>query len=253
MSLTLTDYLLWGTAEILLVMACAAILRRRLVYQFPVFFVYAAFNVLRTAVLFTIHLLQLQHRMGYADYFYAYWMTDAVSVVLGFAVIYYEIYCGVFQRYDALQRLGGILFACAGIALLVLAAWAASAPGAETGVVGAVLLLERSVRLMQCGLVLFLFLAAFYFGLPWQNYRFGIALGFGVFASIELAAVAVRSHMGASVAAACSQINSAAYSSGVMIWLCYLLAPKPALQYAGVVQYNDLEKWNQALLEILER
>jgi hypothetical protein len=254
MSLTLTDYLLWVTGEILLVMACAAILRRRLVNQFPVFFAYAAFHVLRTAVLFTIHLLELHHRTSYADYFYAYWTTQAVSIVLGFAVIY-AIYCGVFQHYDALQKLGGILFGCAGVALLILALWtAASAAGAETpGIVRAVLLLERRVRLMQCGLVLFLFLAAFYFGLPWQNYRFGIALGFGVFASIELAAVAVRSHMGASVAAACSQINSAAYSSGVMIWLCYLLAPKPALQYAGVVQHNDLEKWNQALLEILER
>jgi len=62
---------------------------------------------------------------------------------------------------------------------------------------------------------LFLFLASFYFGLPWQDLRFGIGFGFGVFTSIELAAVAVRLHVGASVAAACSQINSAAYSSGV--------------------------------------
>jgi len=100
---------------------------------------------------------------------------------------------------------------------------------------------------------LFPFLASFYFGLPGQNPRFGIALGLGLFASIELAAVAVHWQIGESVAAVCSQINSAAYSSGVMIWLCYLLAPKPALQYAGVVQHNDLEKWNQALLEILER
>ncbi len=253
MPLSPTDYLLWVTGPILLVLTCGAVLKRKLVYEYPVFFVYAAFHVLRTATLFTIHLLHLQHRMGYADYFYAYWMTQAVSIVLGFAVIY-EIYRGVFQHYDALRRLGGILFACAGIALLVLAMWTAAAPGAETpGVVRAVLLLERSVRLMQCGLVLFLFLAAFYFGLPWQNYRFGIALGFGVFASIELAAVAVRSHMGARVAVALSQVNAAAYACGVMIWLCYLLAPQPASQYAGVVQHNDLEKWNQTLLEILER
>ena len=114
-------------------------------------------------------------------------------------------------------------------------------------------LLERGVRVMQCGLVLFLFLASFYFGLPWQSPLFGIALGFGVFASIELAAVAVRSQVGAAADSVLSQINSAAYSFGVMIWLCYLLAPQPALQYAGVVQHNDLEKWNRALLKILER
>jgi len=254
MLLSATDYLLWVIGPVLLVLTCGTVLKRKLVSEYPVFFAYAAFHVLRTAVLFTIHLLELHHRASYADYFYAYWTTQAVSIVLGFAVIY-EIYCGVFQHYDALQKLGGILFGCAGVGLLILALWtAASAPGAETpGVVNAVLLLERSVRVMQCGLVLCLFLASFYFGLPWQNYRFGIALGFGVFASVELAAVAVRSHMGASVAAACSQINSAAYSSGVMVWLCYLLAPQPASQNTGVVQHNDLEKWNQALLEILER
>jgi len=100
---------------------------------------------------------------------------------------------------------------------------------------------------------LFPFLASFYFGLPGQNPRFGIALGLGLFASIELAAVAVRSQVGAAANSGFSQINSAAYRSGVMIWLCCLLAPKPASQYAGVVQHNDLEKWNQALLEILER
>jgi hypothetical protein len=48
-------------------------------------------------------------------------------------------------------------------------------------------------------------------------------------------------------------VNSAAYSCGVLIWLCYLWAPEPAPQYSGVVLHNDLEKWNQALLEILER
>jgi len=254
MSLSSTDYLLWVTGAVLLLLMFGAVLQRKLVREYPVFFAYATFQVLLTAVLFSIHLLQLQHRAGYADYFYAYWTTQAISIVLGFAVIH-EIYCGVFQHYDALQRMGGILFACAGIALLALAIWTAmSAPGAGTpGIVSALLLLERSVRVMQCGLVFFLFVASSYFGLPWQNYRFGIALGFGVFASIELAAIAVRSQWGASVAAACSQINSAAYTSGVMIWVCYLLAPQPASQYAGVAQHNDLEKWNQALQEMLER
>jgi len=254
MSLSPADYLLWVTGAALLVLTFAAVLRRRLFYEYPVFFAYAAFQVLGTALRSGVHLLQLHHRVSYGDYFYTYWETQAISIVLSFAVIY-EIYCGVFQRYDALQRVGGILFACAGIALLAAAGWlAVSAPVAgQPGIVTAVLVMERSVRVMQCGLVLFLFLAAFYFGLPWQNYRFGIALGFGVFASIELAAVAVRSQIGASVAAACSQINSAAYSFGVMIWLCYLLAPQPASQFVGVAQHNDLKKWNQALLEFLDR
>jgi len=254
MSLSLIDYLLWVIGPILLVLTCGAVLKRRLVGEFPVFFAYVAFHVLRSAVLFTVHLLHLQERMSYADYFYAYWTAETVSIVLGFTVIY-EIYCKVFRNYDTLRQFGGMVFGGAAVVLLAVAVLTvASAPGADTpGVVRAVLLLERSVRVMQCGLLVFLFLLSFYFGLPWRNHVFGIALGFGLFASIELVASALRSQIGVIAATAYSQVRGAGYACGVMIWLGFLLAPQPALQYAGVVQHNDLEKWNQALREMLER
>ena len=252
MSLTATDYLLWVIGPILLALSGGALLKRRLVCEFPVFFAYVAFHVLRTAGLFTIHLLQLRQTMSYADYFYAYWIGETVSVGLGFTVIY-EIYRKAFRNYDALRRWGAIMFGGAAVVLLVAAVLtAASAPGADTpGIVRAVVLLERSVRVMQCGLLALLFVLSSFFGLHWRNRLFGIALGFGVFATIELAAVAVRSHMGTAAAAAYSQIGTAAYACGLLTWVCYLLAPEPAPQYAGVVSHSDLQKWNQALLEML--
>jgi hypothetical protein len=219
-----------------------------------VFFAYIVFHVFRSAVLFTVHLLHAQQRMSYVDYFYAYWTAQAVSIVLGFTVIY-EIYSKVFRNYDAIRQFGGMVFASAAVVLLLVAVLTvASAPGADTpGVVKAVVLLERSVRAMQCGLLVILFLLSFHFGLPWRNYLFGVALGFGVFATIELAAVAVRAQIGAIADAALSQVNSAAYACGVAIWFCYLLAPTPSPQQVGVVHRSDLERWNQALLEMLKR
>ena len=92
-----------------------------------------------------------------------------------------------------------------------------------------------------------------YFGLSWQNQAFGIALGFGVFASIELVVIAVRAQMGAIANTAYSHVSGAAYGYGALIWVRYLLAPKPAPQYMSVIHNNDLEKWNQALLQLLER
>jgi len=252
MSLTATDYLLWVIGVILLAVTGGVLLKRRLVCEFPVFFAYVAFHVLRS-MLFAVYLLYLQQRMSYAEYFYAYWMAETVSVGLGFTVIY-EIYRKAFRNYDALRQWGAIMFGGAAVALLVAAVLAAaSSPGADTpGIVRAMVLLERSVRVMQCGLLAFLFVLSSFFGLHWRNRLFGIALGFGVFAAIELAAVAVRSHIGTAAAAAYSQIGTAAYDCGVLIWVCYLLAPEPAPQYAGVVSHSDLKKWNQALLEMLE-
>ncbi len=66
------------------------------------------------------------------------------------------------------------------------------------------------MRVRPCGLLVFLFLLSFYFGLPWQNYLSGIALAFGVFAAIELAAVAVGSQIGTLADSGLSQVNSAA-------------------------------------------
>jgi len=250
MHLSATDYLLWVTGPVLLVLICAVALRRRLVPEFPVFFAYASYHLVRSAVLFLIY-----YRMTPAHYFYAYWIGQGVSILLGFAVIY-ELYCRVFQNYDAIQQFGGVAFA--GIAILLLAAAVlsvGSAPGADApGISKAVVLVERSVRGMQCGLLLFLFVLASRFGLSWENYLFGIALGFGVFASIELVAVAIRAHVGLTAATALSQVNAAAYGCATMIWLCYLLAPLSVPQNRSIiVPHNDLEKWNQALLRIFQR
>jgi len=253
MSLTTTDYLLWVIGPVLLALTCGALVKRRLAREFPVFFAYVAFHLARS-VLFAFYLLHLRQRMSYADYFYAYWVAQAVSVTLGFTVIY-EVYCRIFQNYDALRQLASVFFGGAAVVLLLVAVLtAAFAPGTDApGIVRAVVLLERSVRMMQCGLLMFLFVLSFYFGLPWRSHIFGIALGFGVFATIELAAVAVRLQVGVNAAIALSWMNSAAYACGVLIWVCYLLAREPAPQYRGVVARHDLEEWNQALLEMLER
>jgi hypothetical protein len=248
MSLSATDYLLWVASAVLLVLTAGSLVRHKLVRELPLFSLYVLFQVCRC------FMLAGTHRIGYAEYFYSYWAAQAISTVLGFGVLY-ELYCKLFCNYDAIQQLGGVLFGFAAVFLLAVAVLtAASAPGADSaGLIKALVLLERSVRVMQCGLLLFLFLLSFYFGLAWRNYLFGIALGFGVFASIELVAIAVRSQIGASADTAWSHVNGAAYSCGVLIWVCYLLAPKRAPQQSGAFPHNELEKWNQALLEILER
>jgi len=248
MSLSPIGYLLWVASGMLLALIVWALIRRALVREVPVFSLYVVFQLFRCLGLAVVY------RMGRIEYFYSYWTAQTISAVLGFAVLY-ELYRKMFRSYDAIRQLGATLFAGAAVMLLAAAVLTtAFAPGADAaGVVKSVVLLERSVRVMQCGLLLFLFLLSFHFGLAWRNYLFGIALGFGIFASVELMAIALRSQLGGVAAGALALANSAAYDCGLVIWVCYLLAPEPAPQYRGVVQHNDLEKWNQALLEILQR
>lgn len=248
MSLSAIDYALWISGPVLLTGTFGALVKRRLVRQLPVFSLYVVFHVFRTLVLAAIHRLQPN------SYFRTYWFAESISILLGFAVVY-ELYTKIFHRYKGLHWAGGMLFGCGAVLLLLAAVVAAAAnSGADSpGVVKALVLLERSVRVMQCGLLGFLFLVTVYLGLPWRSHLFGIALGFGVFASIELAAVALRSHLGPAFASVYSQVRAAAYAGCVLIWVAYLLARERAESRLVGLSHRGLEKWNQVLVEIRGR
>ncbi len=119
---------------------------------------------------------------NYEEYFYSYWICAAISLVLGFKVIH-EIFLDVFRPYHALKDLGSVLFKWAALVMLLIACVVmAASPSAADPVAQAVLTVQRCVRVIQCGLILFLLLFARYLGVSWKQNSFGIALGFGVFA-----------------------------------------------------------------------
>jgi len=222
-------------------------IRRKLVREFPLFFIYVLFQAGRAGLLFL-----LEGR--YAPYFYAYWVGQALSAGLGLAVVY-ELFSYVLRPYEAIRDLGAMLFRWALLILLGVAVVMASAsPGTDTvRIVAGVLLAERSAEVVRVGLLLFLFLFASYLGLKWRDYAFGISLGFGLYGSVALAAVAMRGHAGSVATSVVSLVNSLAYTCALLVWVSYLLRPVAEAQPAARVPKHDLEKWNQALLEILQQ
>jgi hypothetical protein len=56
----------------------------------------------------------------------------------------------------------------------------------------------------------------------WRQQVFGVALGFGVFASIELILVSVAMHYGGSVALSVGLAKSVAYNAVTILWIGYL-------------------------------
>ena len=249
MHLTPLHYVLWMSGPALQALVCVAMVRRQLVGGCPWFFAYTFFHTFREGVLFYVY-----HRTTPANYFWAYWIGQALSAALGFAVIY-EIYGNVFRQYDAIRRLGSLLFRwAAAVLLIVTVVVAASSQGSEANrAVEAVITLERSVRVIQCGLLFLLFAFASYFGLSWKHYVFGIALGFGVFVSVEMAAITLRGQLGPIARGTWTLVNSAAYYCAILIWVGYFLAPQPAAKKVEKIPKYDLEAWNRALLELLSR
>src|SRR5580704_4008870 len=95
---------LWIAHPVLELALAGVMFWRRLHRTFPVFFAYVLFQVLSFLVLFPIY------RSGSVmPYFYAYWISAAISLAIGFKVIH-EIFLDVLRPYPNLKDLGTLLF-----------------------------------------------------------------------------------------------------------------------------------------------
>ncbi len=226
-----------GAAHLLLVVL---MIRRGLRRTFPTFFTYVLFQV----VGFLAEILSRQ--LSYSAYFYVYWAAGVIGVGLGFAVIQ-EIFSNVFRPYDSLRELGGILFKWAALVLVLVAVVSAAggAQGAGPRLIQTILVLDRSVRVMQCGLVLFLFLFSGYLALSHRAHVFGIALGFGIFAAVDLLLMTLRVAFPGFAAVPMSLLKSGASCLACGMWIWYLSSPEP--RRVVVDQRARSQEWNFAL------
>src|SRR5919201_4167765 len=120
--------------------------------NFPIFFAYMIFQ---SANLVAGQLFL--HFGSFAQYLYFYGSQAVVGAALSFAAIY-EVFSTVFKPYDALRDFASVMFRWAGLVLLIVAlVQALSTPGNECSrLLAAVLVMERSISVIACGLLLFL-------------------------------------------------------------------------------------------------
>lgn len=247
MQLSWVDYTFWLASPILQTALAVMLWRRDLRREFPFFFNYTIFQVLSHVFMF------FAWRTSEIVYFYAYCTITAMGIALGFLVIR-EVFLDAFQPFEAIRELGIVLFRWAALVLLlVAAATTIVSPNAHNvydGIYASMMTLERSIRVMQCGLVLFMILFSSYLGLTKRHFLFGIALGFGVFSSIHMLVLTARTYPGLISGAVASRLFAAAYLGSVMIWMGYALLPAPARRKREVLPQSD--RWNHALAGVLE-
>jgi hypothetical protein len=250
--LRLLWYYLWVAPHVLQGVVLFAMVRRRLHRQFPMFFLYTAFEILQFGILFAIALSRLHFGEGYSR---LYSVGLALSTAIRLGVIH-EMFSRVFQGYPILSTTGKALFRWTTVVLLVVAvALAVSTPvNSRVSFNFPVHILDRTLSILQCGLLISLFFVSKYFSLSWRSPVFGIALGLGVFASVELATSAVLSQVGYSAHVWLDLVKMGTYHCCVMTWVFYLVAPKerpsPSLRkYPD----HDLEIWNRELQRLLQQ
>ena len=231
---------LWCAHPILQSVVAVALWRRGLHKKFPVFFTYLLAHI-------AIFLATFPLRANYDWYFWVFWLGEAVTAVLGFKVIH-EIFLDVFRPYQQLKDLGTVVFQWAFVVMLLVSVVVAFSNSFNRDpLVHAVITLQRSVRLVQFGLILFLLLFSRFLGVSRRQLSFGIALGFGFFAGLELMLLAVA-FGGFLTKEDFNLVNMAAYNLSVVIWIGYSLARSEARQSAA----NPLQtqRWEQGLADI---
>src|SRR5262249_18439203 len=240
-----TEFL--SVAGIVLQGALAVVLLGRKIWRrYPLFTGYAWFSFVVCVVLYFLQ----EHRRVF---FYGYWIEEAISMGLGFAVVY-EVFKSLFSAHSALLKLAGLIFRWTALALLVLGVVVilAQLPGA-THLSKVVWVLEEATRIVEVGLLMFLFGASAAFGLHWKQAEFGIALGLGLFVAVQLATVTLRSQPGTQAWYVLNVVSILAFDMSLLVWLGYLLAPERVTSSGELPQRAQLEQWNQAVTELISR
>lgn len=217
--------------------------QRKLRSEFPVFSRYLVFCIVGSAITlipFVVYCPQ---------YFYVYWALTAVTMVLEFGVLY-ELLVNALKPYSALIDLGKMLFRWAAVFLILaalLTAFATTGSGSNK-LVAASELLQRTVRLMQCGLLLLFFGLEKRLGLSWRTHSMSIAMGLGIYAGVDLSTTYLIDRLPA-LAGTFQILTNLVYLGATSLWAYSLAKPEPARSNVlDSPRRLIFQRWNEALL-----
>src|SRR5205085_7696427 len=131
------------------------------------------------------------------------------------------------------------------IMVFVSVALIAVSPSWEDPVRNSILVVQRCVRVVQCGLVVFLLAFCGNLGVSWRRFSFGIALGFGLISGSELVTTALFSGKRIQVPVAQMTIM-VTYIGGMLVFLLYALVNRRSEMVPVLVP----QRWDETLIDI---
>ena len=248
-------FYLWIAPHLVLLAVAIFLLKRRLFSEFPMFVLYTWYEIAEFLLLFTIAISRLNHGSWYL---HTYLVTLAISTALRFGVIQ-EIFNHIFCEHGPVDALARTSLRWITVALLLVAVGCAilTSPQSFGNLFAGAAWIGRGIAIIQCGLLLFLFLFSSLFGIALQSYVFGIALGFGILSSVELVQWALSTtDLSPSMARALNLLPTAGYHVAVVLWLVYLLVPAKQILQPSIVPAEGpgvgIDGWNSELERFLQ-
>jgi hypothetical protein len=238
----------WLAGLLLQGILLGVLLAKRMWRKFPLFLVYSASNFVLGVALYAIYLA----RPSRVVWFRAYWLNEAIGLLLGLVLVY-EIFKHLIVPYPGLRKLGSAVFRLAIIALVVAGCVLASshASAQDPQLTKTFLIADEAARILEVGMLFFVFLFASVFGLHWRQYVFGVALGLGFFTALELVRVTMRVHFGITGMPVLDIVRIISFNLGLLIWIGYILAPELAASPSELPKRAQLEQWNNAIMGLI--
>jgi hypothetical protein len=243
-------FFVWILPHLLLGVLAVFLCRRGLYREFPCFFVYVCYEIAEFCLLFSLRYI---HSVTNEQYRYAYYATLALSVVLRFGVIE-EIFRDLLREARVVQlTMRRSLRFAQGLLLIAGCLLAIYAPGDNSvSFVAGMSVVNRGLAMVQSGFLLFLIFLCSILGLSWRRPVFGIALGLGVIASVDLGVFAVRAAFSSNAwVTHLDLITTVTYLVCVSIWIGYVVAPEPSSAALMTMSDEELKVWNKEFQHLL--
>jgi hypothetical protein len=236
-------YLLAFTPSCLLLMLLVLLARRHAYEEVPYFFAYAAFAVCADVARLLAH--------GHARAYYAaYWITEGGYDLLGVLVMN-EVLRSVLGNLIRPRRAHIIFLLILTGGFVLSVARARVAPVQFTHPIAYYVLVgEIAVRFVQVFIFAGLVSLVPLIGLRWRQHPFGIATGFGLYATVSLLISTKLSDFGTRFMFLWNATSLVAYSVAVLIWIWFFSAPQkmetPRTEFS-TPSPTDLKQYKNAL------
>lgn len=243
------QYYLWIAPHLLLGLCLIGILLRHRQSELPLFTGCMAFSLLQFVTLF---ILSQQKPSPRNAYHWTLALTEGIEIIWGLAIIYELAHKLLFLRASITRFTRPILRVSLAVLVILSAVGAASSTDLATRVLDIWARLNFSSNLIMAGMLVALLVLTARLHISWRNWVTGIALGYGVYASIALIGAALRSEIGRNGLVWGDIIQMAGFHVCVVVWLIYIFLPdRPRGFTGGTLQKPDLESWNQELQHMM--
>lgn len=187
----------------------------------------------------------IEKHLAYQIYFYVYWASYAFESILSLLIIY-SIFRLAMAPLEGLRTLGMLVFRWVAAISVAVSIGVTLTPQLSriNFMVAAITQLQQTSSILTLCLLLFVCFAIRPMGLSYRSRIFGVSLGLGVLATVNLVNAAWFTHF-ASMYAITSLVNGLAVGLTLLIWSAYFAFPEPKRRIIVLPTTSPFLRWNQ--------